>query len=226
LIGVFDSGVGGLCAYRELRRLIPREDSVYLADIKNAPYGTKSEDELIALTRADIKRLSAFGARKILIACCTASSVWHRLEKEEREISLPIITPAARLAASLGERIAVIATEHTASSGAFSKEISKFSDASVMEFAEQELVSLVERGNRDGSVSGECKDTLSAISRRVRDAGAEVLILGCTHFSHLEGELSMLLPEVKIVSPARAGAIEMAKTINEGRRERGRVIYT
>ena len=82
MIGVFDSGVGGYCAFRELRRLLPREDMVYLADRKNAPYGTKSEDEIIAFTKANIKRLREIGARKILIACCTASSVYNSLDEE------------------------------------------------------------------------------------------------------------------------------------------------
>lgn len=226
MIGVFDSGVGGLCAYREIRRLMPYEDAIYLADIKNAPYGTKSEEEIIALTRADIKRLSAYGARKILIACCTASTVWHRLDREEREISIPIITPTARIAAFSGERIAVIATRHTAESSAFSREIGKFSRAKVYEFAEQRLVSLVEGGNRDGCVSPDCLAELSAISERIRAKRADVLILGCTHFSHLECELSRLLPEVKIISPARVGALEMARIINGGQKERGRMIYT
>ena len=118
MIGIFDSGVGGLNAYYELKRLLPDEDFIYLSDRKNAPYGTKSEDEIIALTRADIKRLKNAGARKILIACCTASSIHHKLDDEERQISLPIITPAAEIAAKSAKRILVIATEHTAKSSA------------------------------------------------------------------------------------------------------------
>ena len=74
MLGVFDSGVGGLAALRELRRLLPFEDMIYLADKENAPYGTKTEDELVALVREDVKRLRELGAEKILMACCTAST--------------------------------------------------------------------------------------------------------------------------------------------------------
>lgn len=225
MIGVFDSGVGGLCAYKELRRLLPREDIIYLADSKNSPYGTKTKDEIIALTKANIKKLSAFGAEKILIACCTASSVHSELLPEEQRLSIPIISPAARLAGELGERIAVIATNHTANSGAFSREIRKTSEACVFEFAEQKLVALVEGGCRDGRVSSGCKEELLKIKNKIQEVNADVLILGCTHFSHLEGELKWLLPEVNIISPAREGARELIKKIKCDRAGCGREIY-
>lgn len=224
MIGVFDSGVGGICAFREIRRLLPRADIVYLADRKNAPYGTKTKDEIIALTSRNIKRLRAIGADRVLIACCTASSIYPELCDGERAISLPIITPAAKKAAEIGRRIAVIATEHTASSGAFSREISKFSSAEVFEFAEQRLVALVEGGCRDGSISEECERELRRISQMVRSKKADTLILGCTHFSHLEGELSARCG-VKVISPAREGARTLVKMIKTDRRDCGRIKY-
>lgn len=226
MIGIFDSGVGGLCAFREVRRLMPREDILYLADRKNAPYGTKTKEEIIALTRADIKRLRSMGARKILIACCTASSIHAELSDGERDITLPIITPAAKRAAALGKRIAVIATRHTAEGGFFSREIAKFSDSRVTELAEQRLVSLVEGGSRDGRIGEECRRELKKIKNKIREINADALILGCTHFSHLEGELSRLLPTVKIISPAREGALALVKSLNTCQIEGGRVTYT
>lgn len=227
MIGVFDSGVGGICAFSELRRLLPMEDIIYLADRKNAPYGTKTKDEIISLTRANIKRLVAMGSERVLIACCTASTIHGELSGAEREVSLPIIAPAARLAAHRGRRIAVIATEHTVSSHAFSREIGKISDCPIYEFAEQNLVRLVEGGCRDGRVSDECAHELSRISSAVRRVRADTLILGCTHFSHLEGELSRRLFGVRIISPAREGARELVKTLKTDRsRERGRTVYT
>lgn len=228
MTGIFDSGVGGLTAYSELRRLLPREDIIYLADRKNAPYGTKTKDELISLTKKDIERLSLMGAEKILIACCTASTVWGELDEWEKEIATPIITPASRLAAR-GQRILVIATEHTVASGAFGQEIRKFSpDSSVFESAEQELVSLVEAGNRDGRISKECLSRLLRISERASELCADTLVLGCTHFSHLYKTLSAMLPMVKIISPAKEGAREIAKQIRRTStaRENGRTVYT
>lgn len=225
MIGIFDSGVGGLCALYKLRELLPREDLIYLADRKNAPYGTKAKDEILSFTKINIKRLRALGAEGILIACCTASTLYGELSLSEREICTPIITPSAKIAATVGKKIAVIATEHTARSRAFSREIGSFSDCAVTEMAAQELVRLVECGNRDGRVSCECHDYLNGLSDRIKETGADTLILGCTHFSHLEGEIGAMLPHIKIISPAREGAKEIAKKFDPKRRECGRVIY-
>lgn len=228
MTGIFDSGVGGLTAYSELRRLLPREDIIYLADRKNAPYGTKTKDELVALTKKDIERLSLMGAKRILIACCTASTVYGELDEWERKIATPIITPASRLAAR-GQRILVIATEHTVASGAFRREINRFSpDASVFESAEQGLVSLVESGNRDGCVGKECLSLLLRISERARELRADTLVLGCTHFSHLHQTLSAMLKNLKIISPAKEGAREIARQIMKTSvaPENGRTVYT
>lgn len=226
MTGVFDSGVGGLAAYRELRLLLPCEDIIYLADRKNAPYGTKTKDELIALTKKDIKRLVEMGAERILIACCTASTVWCELDECERTISTPIITPASRVAAR-GERIAVIATEHTVRSSAFGREIRRVSPtAKIFEQAEQRLVALVEGGCRDGRLSSECLGELERITEWVTDVRADTLVLGCTHFSHLEATLGRMLPDIRIVSPAREGALALARKYESTHRERGKTVYT
>ena len=224
MIGVFDSGVGGLCAFGQLRGMLSYEDMLYLADRANAPYGTKDEDEILEFTRKNIRLLSSLGCRRVLIACCSASSIWHRLDGWEREISIPIIRPAAALAAALGGRVTVIATSHTVRSGAFASEIGALSEIPVTELAEQGLVALVESGNRDGHVDGVCRDYLRDMTDRILMTGCHTLILGCTHFSHLMGEISGRLPGVRIISPAHVGAVEMMKKISP-RRESGAVGY-
>ena len=201
MIGVLDSGRGGLVAYKELRRLMPRVDITYLADRKNAPYGNKRPDESLRLTEGGIRRLCDVGCEMILIACCTASSLYEMLPRELRDISIPIITPTARLCRD-SRSVLVIATEHTARSGAFSQEIKRFSTASVREIPIQPLVDLIEWG----------RDTKPAINEIVEMCeGYDTLILGCTHFSHLYDELRARLPEVKILSPAHIGANEVRK---------------
>lgn len=201
MIGVLDSGRGGLVAYKELRRLMPRVDITYLADRKNAPYGNKSPGEILRLTECGIRRLSDTGCEIILIACCTASSLHNLLPEELRNISIPIITPTARLCRD-SRSVLVIATEHTVRSGAFSKEIKHFSDASVREIPMQPLVNLIEWG----------RDTKGAVDEITKMCdGCDTLILGCTHFSHLFGDLRAKLPEVKILSPAHIGANEVRK---------------
>ena len=224
MIGIFDSGVGGMAALGEVRRLLPKSDVIYLADRKNAPYGTKDEDEIAALTERNVRLLCSVGADAVLIACCTASCIYGRLPEEVRKVSLPIIAPAAKIAARGGVRIGVIATDRTVANGAFKREICSISDAEVTERSEQPLVSMVEGGCRDGRLSPECRDRLSAIAEWARDNEIDSLILGCTHFSHLRGEISRLLPKVKIISPAHVGAEEIARKITP-HRERGRDVY-
>ena len=215
-----------MCAYNEVRRLLPLEDIIYLADKKNAPYGTKSKEELIELTKKDIKRLCELGADTILIACCTASTVHSCLDGREREISLPIITPAAEVASGFNS-VMVIATKYTAESGAFSKAVSKLSETCVLEFAEQRLVSLVEGGCRDGLINAECKSEIDRICCTAKELKAEALVLGCTHFTHLEEEFRRRLSGVRIISPAKEGAGALVKRIKAGpSTERGRITYT
>lgn len=226
MIGIFDSGVGGFNSLYELQRLLPRADLIYLADRKNAPYGKKKESELISLVTEDIRRLTELGADRILIACCTASCVWGSLGENEKRISLPIIRPAAKYAAKTSKTgIAVIATEATVRAGAFRREISAYSPLPVTEIAAQELVSLVENGCRDGRIGQNDIKALTRISEKINGTAADTLVLGCTHFSHLEKTLSTLTG-MKTVSPAKEGARHMAKeccAANES--GRGRVIY-
>ena len=127
MIGVFDSGAGGRFALAELRRLSPDADIVFLADEKNAPYGTKGKAELKRLVSADIEALISVGCEKILMACCTASTVWDSLSEKEREISVPIIEPTVleALRISKNKRIGILSTEATRKSEAFACEILK-----------------------------------------------------------------------------------------------------
>ena len=224
MIGVFDSGVGGLSAFTELRRLLPRCDAVYLADRENAPYGTKTKDELIRLVRRDVERLRNMGCGEILVACCTASSVVPYLDYEERHRVLPIISPAAKEAAKLA-RVTVIATEHTVRASAFKNEINRLSHTDVQEIACQRLVSLVENGVRDGKLTKECELELENICESVKKHRSEGIVLGCTHFSHLEKTIKNLLPDAEVISPAKIGARELARR-SQYFSGSGKTIYT
>ena len=216
MIGVFDSGVGGLTALAELRRLMPHADIAYLADKENAPYGTKSDAEVIVCAERCISRLTALGAKKILIACCTASTVYPYLSAESRSVSMPIIIPAARaaVAASKNGRIAVIATRATVRSRAFSRAIAAECKAHVIETDAQPLVALIEGGARDGIPLAESEtDILRSLLAPTQGFGADTLVLGCTHFPHLARHISKLLPGIKLISPSTEGAIETAKAV-------------
>ncbi len=218
MIGIFDSGAGGLAALSELRTLCPFADAVFLADRENAPYGTKSKSEIISLSARAITRLAEAGAERVLIACCTASSVWQELPREVREISVPIIAPTARCAADLTEngKISVIATEHTVISGVFKNALELLGDFSVTTTAAQPLVGLAEELVKDGVLTSEMRRELLRALMPTIEHGADTLILGCTHFSHFENEINKILNEVKTVNSAKIGASEIAKHVSDG----------
>ena len=224
MIGVLDSGAGGLAAAEILRAAMKREDVVCLADRKNLPYGEKSPEELVRLVGRNIERLRDMGCRRVLIACCTASSVYPSLDGEQRSLGFPIITPAS--VATGGGRVTVIATERTVKSHAFRDEISRlYKDSEVTEISAQSLVALVESGCRDGNITPKGERIIKDIIKDVLGTSPDALVLGCTHFSHLEGCFASALPEVRIVNSAREGVLSMLCEIKE-RKERGMVKYT
>ncbi len=227
MIGIFDSGVGGLASYNEARRLLPGEDIIYLADSKNAPYGTKDRNTIIKLVKNNLRILKNRGAQKILIACCTASSIHSSLTKEEREISVPIILPAAHEALSAGHRIVTVSTDYTAASHAFRDEITELCRrATVTEIPAQILVGLVECGARDGGLLPREAEIIDNICEKVRSHSPDALILGCTHFSHLAGEFESRLPGTKIVNAAVIGARVLAESIKLSKSSgNGKTIY-
>lgn len=215
MIGIFDSGVGGLASLQELRKISDSADIVYLADRKNAPYGTKSREELISLVNRDIEALIAHGCEQVLIACCTASTVYDELSPRARCVATPIISPAAFAAAKITVRgsIGVIATEATVRSGAFKAQILRHSPVCrVCEIAAQPLVTLVENGARDGAISVGGRELLKGILAPLCEADVDTLILGCTHFSHLDGEIRKIMgSRVATVHPSREGVAEMIR---------------
>ena len=225
MIGVFDSGEGGLCTVEKIKELSPKTDICFLADRENAPYGTKTRGEIISLTKKNIKRLREEGASKVLIACCTASSVFPALTDEEKKISVPVIDATARLALekSKTKKIGVIATRATVSSGAFEKAIKTIDNsAEVRTESAQELVTLIEDGACDGKLKKRDIEQIKTILLRIKDYPFDVLILGCTHFPRLENTISDIL-ERETASSALAGAYEILKsTENTGR---GRTIF-
>ena len=223
MIGVFDSGVGGLSAIKELKRLSPSVDICFLADKEHAPYGTKTEDELTELVYSDIKRLMISGADTVLMACCSASTVFQNLPISMREIAYPIIHPAAKRAAEVTTdgRIGVIATERTVASHAFSRELSEMNGVKdVIELSAQPLVSIIESGVTDARMTRRVRDEIYEIIKPIKKEGIDTLILGCTHFPHVLRTVSGMLPGVRLISPSREGALQiLSKTSPQGRGE-------
>ena len=212
MVGIFDSGMGGELAVRYLRRYRPDADIAFLADRKNAPYGKKSRDELISLVTRDIDALRGFGAEEILMACCTASTVYDYLPEKYKQGVIPIIRATATTAVQLSEnlRIGIIATDATVSSGAFEWEISKLCPhAEVIAHSSGALVDAVER---NGTADDKMLDNeLSFLD----GTGIRTLILGCTHFAALEEKIRKR--GYLTVNSARIGAEMISHRAPRGR---------
>lgn len=217
MLGVFDSGVGGLTALAALRSRLPHADLCYFADTENAPYGTKSKEELCRLVTADIQRLRAAGCHKILIACGTASSVYEALSPSVKAGVYPILAPTARAAARVtkNRRIGILATEATVRLGVLAEEVKRACpSAAVFPVAAQPLVSLVETGHtsdRDIAARRTVKEALIPLA----DRDIDTLILGCTHFPRLSALLHREMPSVRLVSASEAGALALLCTLSK-----------
>jgi glutamate racemase len=226
MIGIFDSGDGGLAALYELRKRNPYTDVAFFADRSNAPYGTKTKKEITRLTARGIHKLLNAGADKVLIACCTASAVHASLPAILRERSLPIIKPTAEEASrnTINGRIGIISTKATADSRAFETALSCFDNVNAV-FAKpmQELVYFVESGKRDCESEESFRRWLNTMLGDFKEKKIDTLILGCTHFGHLEREISFVLPGVKIINSAKEGALEIIKRTSPN--GRGTTLY-
>ena len=224
MTGLLDSGAGGTFALAELRRLKPTGDFCFLKDEKNAPYGTKTRSELIGTVKNAVRRLILSDCDKILLACCTASTVFNALSKEEKKICIPIIYPTARaaLAHSKSNKIAVISTERTHLSGEFIKAVRDCEPtAAITSLATQKLVGMVEEGVCDSNITRTSLSALRDIIAPLCQVDFDVLILGCTHFHALCGTVSEMLG-VPCISSARQGAFEIMKHVKAGE---GKTVY-
>ena len=120
-IGVFDSGLGGLTALRELARIMPEEDLIYFGDTGRVPYGSRSKDILVKYARQDVSFLHTFNPKAIVIACGTVSATALDVLREENDIPVfGVVEPAARAAAHVTRngRVGLIATKTSIGSGA------------------------------------------------------------------------------------------------------------
>lgn len=214
MIGIFDSGLGGLTAYRELHKLLPNEQFVYFGDTGRVPYGSRSHEILKKYARQDIDFLRTKGVDVILAACGTVSSVV--LDEIASEYTVPLVgvvdaSVAEALDATQNGIIGVIGTGATISSGAFAKKIKAArADAQVVSVACPLFVPLVENGyiQRDCTVT---KLVAADYLAPIKASGADTLILGCTHFPIIADIIGDLLPGVTLISSGAAAARAIAK---------------
>lgn len=210
MLGVFDSGRGGVNTARELIKLSGSENLLLFCDRKNAPFGKKSKEKITEITERGIERLLEMGARQVLIGCCTASSVHENLSDYAKALSFPIIEASVLRALECGQKIAILATDASVRSHRFSKEIERRGGFVTGEISGQYLVGAVENGERDGKISQNTKEYIDTLAQKIKGQKPDALILGCTHFPSLEKEFKKRLSDVAVISSARAGAEGLA----------------
>lgn len=211
MIGVFDSGVGGLLSLREARRRLPRADFVYFGDTRNLPYGERAPWEILCLARRATAFLLSMGAEAVLAACGTADSLALPVLREENRVPLfGVLAPlAARVAAEYrvrGGRVALLATAATAQAGEAARALLR---AGIPAEATEVLacpafVTMAERGTVEGEAVAE---RVAAVLAPLQGKDIRTLALGCTHFSHLAPRIGAAFPSACVVDGAReAGA--------------------
>lgn len=181
-IGIFDSGVGGLSIWKEIRDQLPYESTIYLSDSKHAPYGPKGQKAIIDLSIKNTEWLIDRGCKLIVIACNTATT--NAIDKLRIKFSVPFIgiEPAIKPAAlqSKTKTIGVLATEGTLSSNLFHKTSELYlNDLSLIEQIGDGIVELIEHGKLNSS---EMRDLLIKYLRPMIKAKIDYLVLGCTHY--------------------------------------------
>ncbi len=212
-IGIFDSGVGGLTVFKEIKKLLPEESIIYLGDTARVPYGIRSKETVTRYSIENTEFLLARGIKLLVIACNTASSL--SLEEIKRITSVPVIgviEPGASAAVknSKNKKIGVIGTEATVRSMAYPETI-KLIDSSVQVFSKAcpLFVPLVEEGWFSGEVT---RLVAEAYLKELKDKGIDTLILGCTHYPLLKAVISDVMGnDVSLVDSAQ----ETAKIVNE-----------
>lgn len=212
MIGIFDSGVGGLSVFREIRKLLPEEKYIYYSDNAHCPYGEKSKEYITDRAREITSFLISRGAEIIVVACNTATAAAIATLREEFPISFIGMEPAVKPAVKSTRTgvVGVLATAGTLKAAKYLNTREKFSDGvRIVEHIGQGFVELVEKGCLTGK---EAEDIVTASLKPLLDEGADRIVLGCTHYPFLSETISRtaaaLYPEreMGIIDPAPAVA--------------------
>lgn len=214
-IGLFDSGIGGTSIWKEIHQLLPNEDSIYLADSKNAPYGQKSKEEIIYLSKKNTEYLLHKNCKIIVVACNTATTNAIKELRAQYDVPFIGIEPAIKPAAihSQTQKIGILATKGTLNSELFYKNVEKFQDIEIIEQIGFGLVELIEEGQIN---SKEIKQLLQSYLEPMVEQNIDYLVLGCSHYPYLIPLIKKIIPNhIKIIDSGEAVARQTKAILNE-----------
>lgn len=214
-IGLFDSGIGGTSIWKEIHTLLPNENTIYLADSKNAPYGQKSKEEIIALSKKNTEFLLNQNAKLIVVACNTATTNAINELRATYDIPFIGIEPAIKPAAKSSEThtIGILATKGTLSSELFSKSVLNYPTTKIVEQVGFGLVQLIEEGKKN---SKEMTLLLKSYLEPMVKANIDYLVLGCSHYPYLIPQIKKIIPKhIKIIDSGEAVARQTKNVLME-----------
>lgn len=212
-IGIFDSGVGGTSIWKEIQELLPNEDTIYLADSKNAPYGEKSQQEILQLSIKNTEHLLQQQCKLIVVACNTATTNAIKYLRDTYNVPFIGIEPAIKPAAlqSTSKTVGVLATKGTLASSLFHSTARDHAGNSlIIEQQGKGLVELIERGALH---SPETRELLHGYIKPMLDKGIDYLVLGCTHYPYLIPLLEEMLPEGVTIIDSGEAVARQTKTV-------------
>ena len=205
-IGLFDSGIGGTSIWKAIHQLMPNENTIYLADSKNAPYGIKSKDEIIALSKKNTELLLENNCKIIVVACNTATTNAIKELRATYDVPFIGIEPAIKPAAthSKTQTIGILATKGTLSSELFNQTVSLYQKTNIIEQIGYGLVELIEKGEIN---SPEMEKLLVSYLTPMIEKNIDYLVLGCSHYPYLIPKIKAILPKsVQIIDSGEAVA--------------------
>lgn len=185
MIGIFDSGIGGLSVFREIRKLLPEQGYIYYSDSAHCPYGEKSKEYIIDRARSITRRLMGMGAEIVVVACNTATAAAISTLRKEFPIKFIGMEPAIKPAAALTKTgvVGVLATAGTLKAEKYLDTREKWAQSiTVVEHTGEGFVELVEKGQTSGA---EAEAVVQNSLVPLLEAGADTIVLGCTHYPFL-----------------------------------------
>lgn len=231
-IGLFDSGVGGTSIWNEIHNLLPNENTIYLADSKNAPYGQKSKEEIIDLSFKNTEFLLHQNCKIIVVACNTATTNAIKELRTKYDVPFIGIEPAIKPAAlqSKTQTIGILATKGTLNSELFHKSVANHPDVKIIEQIGHGLVQLIENGDID---SAEIEELLKSYLNPMVEKNIDYLVLGCSHYPYLIPQIKKIIPpKIKIIDSGEAVAkqtqkiLEQNNLLNLSKRKSSQIFYT
>jgi len=223
MIGIFDSGVGGLSVFREIRKLLPEERYIYYSDNAHCPYGEKSREYIIDRAREITRLMLSEGADIIVVACNTATAAAIATLREEFQIRFIGMEPAVKPAAMSTKTgvVGVLATAGTLKADKYLNTREKWAEGvKIAEHVGQGFVELVEKGCTSGP---EAEGVVTESLKPLLDEGADRIVLGCTHYPFLSETISktaaIIAPgrDIKVIDPAPAVAKHLLEIMKENR---------